>query len=709
MLPYIEHDVTNVYSLNSLHLYRKPNEKTMKTKLCRTTLYCLCCFILIQPIAGNQANDTHEGVLHINKQKTHKVSRVKYGFHYEEIGMIGEGALHAELIRNRSFEEATPPADLAVKNGLYQDVPNPRGKNKDVFHVDPLIGWSTYPLSYAPIFISRTEENPLNKENRYSMLVNVTDDITNSPGAMILNRGYYGMNLRKEVSYHLSMYIKSKNYTDPLQVMLVDEQGKPVSTPLILDVKGKEWIKLTGILKSDQDVKRGMLAIQPLGKGQFQLDVVSLFPSDTWDNGKSVFRADIMQNLKEYAPDFIRFPGGCIVHGVNEATMYHWKKTIGPIENRPGQWSKWAPYYRTDGIGYHEFYELCEYLGADAMYVIPTGMICTGWVRQKSPWNFIQPDVDLDAYIQDALDAIEYAIGPVASKWGALRAKNGHPAPFPLKYIEIGNEDFGPVYWERYEKIYQALHKQYPDLIYIANSIIGKENDDKRIDIAKFINPENVKVFDEHHYQPIEWACKQHYRFDNYKRGVADLFIGELGIDGKYPYNLLASGAVRMSIERNGDMNPLLAERPVMRHWDFMEHRQLQSMLLNGVDCSIKTSFYYLSKMFRDHTFDVCLDASIQGMKGLQNVFVTVGYDSESKEYILKLINLRKQEVTLQTAVNGFGKNVQAQKIRLSLEPGKNNTPETPEAVKPVQSAVTLNLNKDLKLEASSMIVYRFK
>ena len=404
MLPYIEHDVTNVYSLNSLHLYRKPNEKTMKTKFCRTAVYCLCCFMFIQPITGSQVNDTHEGVLHIDKQKTRKVSRVQYGFHYEEIGMIGEGALHAELVRNRSFEEATPPADLAVKNGLYQNVPNPRGKNKDVFHVDPLIGWNTYPLSYTPIFISRTEENPLNKENKYSMLVNVTEDIANNPEAMILNRGYYGMNLRKEVSYHLSMYIKSKNYTALLQVMLVDEQGKPVSTQLVLDVKGKEWTKLTGTLKPDKDVKRGMLAIQPLGKGQFQLDVVSLFPSDTWDNGKSVFRADIMQNLKEYAPDFIRFPGGCIVHGVNEATMYHWKKTIGPIENRPGQWSKWAPYYRTDGIGYHEFYELCEYLGADAMYVIPTGMICTGWVKQSSPWNFIQPDVDLDAYIQDALE-----------------------------------------------------------------------------------------------------------------------------------------------------------------------------------------------------------------------------------------------------------------------------------------------------------------
>ncbi len=361
------------------------------------------------------------------------------------------------------------------------------------------------------------------------MLVNVTADIVSNPEAMILNRGgYYGMNLKKDLYYNLSLYVKSLNYSASLQIMLVDEQGgKPVSAPIVLDAKDKEWVKMSGTLKPDRNVKRGgMLAIRPLAVGKFQLDVVSLFPSDTWDSGRSIFRADIVQNLKEYAPDFIRFPGGCIVHGVNEATMYHWKKTIGPTENRPGQWSKWAPYYRTDGIGYHEFYELCEYVGADAMYVTPTGMVCTGWVREKSFWNFIQPEVNLDAYIQDALDAIEYAIGPVTSKWGALRAQNGHPKAFPLKYIEIGNEDFGPVYWERYEKIYQALHKQYPDLIYIANSIIGKENTDKRIDIAKFVNPKNVKVFDEHHYQPVEWACKQHYRFDEYERGVADLFIG---------------------------------------------------------------------------------------------------------------------------------------------------------------------------------------
>lgn len=516
-----------------------------------------------------------------------------------------------------------------------------------MFQADPLIGWTTYPLSYTPVFISRTDENPMSGENKYSMLVNVTEDIANHPDALILNRGYYGMNLKTDTSYRLSLFLKNRNYSAPLRVFLVDEWGQRVSNVIEVNVGNRDWTKYTGELKPEKNVRRGMFAIQPMSKGQFQIDVVSLFPSDTWNDGKSVFRKDIVQNLKEFSPSFIRFPGGCIVHGVNEETMYHWKKTLGPIENRPGQWSKWAPYYRTDGIGYHEFYELCEYVGADAMYVMPTGMICSGWVKQSPQWNFRHIDVDLDAYIQDALDAIEYAIGDTTTKWGAERAKNGHPAPFPLKYIEIGNEDFGPVYWERYEKIYQALSAKYPDLIYIANSVIrvvGRENDDKRKDIPNFVNPKNVKVFDEHYYNSIEWACEQHYRFDNYKRGVADLFIGELGINGKYPYNLLATGAIRMSIERNGDLNPLFAERPVMRHWDFLEHRIFLPMLINGVDSSVKTSFFYLAKMFRDNTFDVCLDAAIKDIEGLQNIFVTMGYDTASKQYILKLINLQDKK-----------------------------------------------------------------
>lgn len=670
-------------------------------------------FTLPLAYGGDFSLSSFDGTLYINKSKTRKVTPVKYGFHYEEIGMMGEGALHAELVRNRSFEEATPPAGLSVKNGIYENVPAPHSnEKKKVFQVDPLIGWTTYPLSYAPVFISRTDENPMSAENKYSMLVNVTEDIASYPDALILNRGYYGMNLRTDTSYRLSLFLRNKNYSAPLRLFLVDELGRQVSNVIELNVENRGWTKYTGELKPRKNIQRGMLAIQPMSKGQFQVDVVSLFPSDTWNEGKSIFRKDIVRNLKEFSPDFIRFPGGCIVHGVNEETMYHWKKTIGPIENRPGQWSKWAPYYRTDGIGYHEFYELCEYVGADAMYVISTGMVCSGWVKQNPRWNFRHIDVDLDAYIQDALDAIEYAIGDTTTTWGAERAKNGHPAPFPLKYVEIGNEDFGPVYWERYEKIYQALSAKYPDLVYIANSVIrvaGKENDDKRKDIPNFVNPKNVKVFDEHYYNSIEWACKQHYRFDNYKRGVADLFIGELGIGGKYPYNLLATGAIRMSVERNGDLNPLFAERPVMRHWDFLEHRALLPMLINGVDCSVRTSFFYLAKMFRDNTFDVCLEAAVKDIEGMQNIFVTMGYDTVSKQYILKLINLQDKKVTLKSEVSGFRHPVKAYKTSLVLTPGKENTPFTPDEVQPVETEVRLNLNRPLELEAASMVVYRFE
>ncbi len=662
------------------------------------------------PFTYGSNTSVPDGTLYINKSKTHKVNPVKYGFHYEEIGMMGEGALHAELVRNRSFEEATPPEGLSVKNGIYENIPAPRAKEKDVYTADPLIGWTTSPLSYAPIFINRTNIDPMSDQNKYSMLVNVTGDITNYKNAMILNRGYYGMNFDANVSYKLSLFLKNRNYSAPLRVFLVDERGSCVSNVVDFNLKDGAWAKYTAELKPEKKIERGMLAIQPLTKGQFQVDVVSLFPSDTWNDGKSVFRKDIVQNLKDFAPSFIRFPGGCIVHGVNEETMYHWKETLGPIENRPGKWSKWAPFYRTDGIGYHEFYELCEYVGADAMYVLPTGMICTGWVKQSSPWNFEQPSVDLNDYIQEALDAIEYAIGDTTTVWGAKRAQNGHPKTFPLKYIEIGNEDFGPVYWERYEKIYKALSAKYPNLIYIANSIIGKENDDKRKDIAHFPNPENVKVFDEHFYQSIEWACRQHYRFDNYKRGIADVFIGELGIDGKYPYNLLATGAVRMSMERNGDLSPLFAERPVMRHWDFMEHRITPlPMLIDGVNCSVKTSFFYLSKMFRDNTFDICVDASIKDMKGLQNIFVTMGYDTAGKQYILKLINLQDKKVSLESNVLGFKHPVKAHQTSLVLSFGKENTPDNPNLIKPVESEVTLDLNKSLELEPASMVIYRFK
>lgn len=678
--------------------------KTIQTLTCLST-----ALVLLSSATSFAQNGVTYGRLCADREATKKVAPVKYGFHYEEIGMMGEGALHAELVRNRSFEEATPPAGLAVKDGYYVDIPAPKSEMKEVYHVDPLIGWTTVPLSFSPIYISRTKENPLNAHNTYSLLVEVIEELPKGSPAMILNRGYYGMNFQKGARYNLSFFLSNIDSRKDLRLFLVDEQGNRISEELSVKAGNKAWHKVELSLTANATCKRGMLAIQPSGVGKLQLDVVSLFPEGTWDNGKSVFRADVMENLKAYGPDFIRFPGGCIVHGVNAQTMYQWKKTIGPIENRPGQWSKWAPYYRTDGIGYHEFYELCEYLGADAMYVTPTGMVCTGWVWRQEDGNYKHPDVDFDRYIQDALDAIEYAIGDVNTKWGAERARNGHPAPFPLKYVEIGNEDFGPLYWERYERMYEALHAKYPQLIYIANSIIGKENTDKRKDIKNFPDPSHVKVFDEHHYQPVKWACDEHDQFDGYTRGEADLFVGELGIDGKYPVSILATGVVRMALERNGDLNPLLAERPLMRNWDMMKHGFPRSMLINDVDCSVKTALYHVSKLFRDNRIDQYISSSVQGFKGMQKVFTTLGYDSAQKEYVLKIINLQETGVSLEPQMKGFGKWVEARKCLLRLQPGCNNTPDAPNRVEPEYGQERIHLDTPLELQPYSLVIYRFK
>jgi alpha-L-arabinofuranosidase len=664
--------------------------------------YFLSSFLCLS-LLGLHASDE---VVRIDLNKSKKVTPVKYGFHYEEIGMLGEGGLHAELIRNRGFEEANPPKGLAVKDGLYEAV-NPTGENKQVFQVDPLIGWIATPVSYSPIKMERTLRNPLNDKNPHSMAVNITDDfVAGTPGVAIHNTGYYGMNFVAGKEYRLSFYVKSNGYNGKLKFQLSNDKAECISDIKEFKPAGNEWVKYTATLKATADCKRGMLSVVPDKAGRFQLDMVSMFPADTWDNGKSIFRKDVMQNFVDYKPDFLRFPGGCVVHGVNEETMYHWKETIGDIAQRPGAWSKWAPYYRTDGLGYHEFYELCEYLGADAMYVTSAGMVCTEWVEQTGRRVFKHIHTDIDYYVNDALDAIEYAIGPVDSKWGAERAKNGHPVPFPLKYVEIGNEDFGPEYYPRYEKIASAIRAKYPQLTLIANAIIFKEEQDKRKYLADFAHPEQVKVYDEHYYQDIDWAKSSHYKFDGYDRKGPDVFIGELGIGGRYPKNILAEGVVKLSLERNGDMNPLMADRPLMRNYDFLEGRRMTPVLLHNSSNSVKTFNYYLCKMLRDNKINVNYNVDIQDQK---DVFVTAGRDAATKEYVVKVINLGDEAKNIRIEIPGLGKNKTALITELTAGPDQYNTPVSPDNVNPVVKQTKLSFPLVEKILPNSFRVYRIK
>ena len=674
----------------------------------KTIRAILCAAALLIALPGNAGLPQ----VTVKTSKAKNVSRVLYGWHYEEIGNIGDGGIYAEMVRNRNFEEANLPEDLVIENGVYRDIPGSKtNPGKHIYQIDPLVGWVTTPLGKSPIRISCTSVNPLNPQNRHSMEVHVlTDEMP--ANAAIHNRGYFGMGLNTEVTYHVSFYARADHYTGKLAFRLSDADGKPVSPKVTVSGITGDWKQYKIDLKPDRNVEDGMLSIIPVGAGRFQLDMVSMFPSNTYDGGKSVFRADILQNLVDYHPDFLRFPGGCIVHGVSEETQYWWKKTIGPLEERPGQWCKWDPHYRTDGLGYHEFMQMCEYMGCAALYVTPTGMNCGGWVPRDEDGHMNHKHTDAQRYIDDALDAIEYAIGPVDSKWGAERAKNGHPEPFPLKYIQIGNEDEGPVYMERYHEIYSALKKAYPQLRYIADSPLGPDNKEPAIDL--FPDIKEIEIWDEHYYKDVPWAVQNFHKYDTFQRRGIDLCIMELGIQnngvggrsGAYPGSILAEGVFKMMLERNADLNPIMADRPLMRNWESIERNEMQPQLLNSSTLSARTFNYWMSKMLRDNKVDKVY--AVDNTEGEQTLFVTAGYDAQQKKTVVKIINLstEPQSFILKSDKSVRGK--KAARTVVSAGPDQIVTPLTPDAVVPVEDSFVISASGQIDLPASSFTVLRW-
>ncbi len=650
-----------------------------------------------------------DGTLTIEIGKSKDVTPIQYGFHYEEIGMIGEGGLHAELVRNRALEESNMPRGLEVKGNRYVGIRGKPEGNKEVYRKDPITGWELAPGSVG-IKLSRVSSNPLNDMNPHSLWVEVEE----TAGFFAFhNTGFFGMNFEQGETYELSLYVRQNEYNGSLGIQLSDSSGMPISDIFSLKNLPHDWTRYSFTFTALRSTTDGVLRFIPNGVGNFQLDVVSLFPGNTWDAGKSIFRRDIMQNLRDYNPDFVRFPGGCIVHGCSVGTIYYWKETIGPIEERPGAWSKWAPHYRTDGFGYHEFLELCEYLEADAMFVVPTGMICTGWVPRDEEGNHIHPEVDVDAFIQNALDAIEYAIGPADSKWGSIRAENGHPAPFPLKYIELGNEDFGQTYWDRHDKFFTAIGERYPQIRIITNSRIFKDFDDKRSELPSFKNPELIEIFDEHYYKDMDWVFNSFNKFDKYDRPSPDLFIGELGINGPYPASLLGEGIINMYLERNADLNPLVADRPLMRNWNFEDPKGPRPVMLYHTSSqSFKTFNFHVSKLFRDNKIDRYIHSEWQPtrgkrMIGSRHLFSSAGIDSKTNCFILKLINLQDKSVTFDIRTGKGSFSTKAEVTVLSAEPNQFSTPRNPQAIVPHNRQQDLSNERSYELSPRSLTIIR--
>jgi alpha-L-arabinofuranosidase len=477
-----------------------------------------------------------------------------YGIFFEEINHAGEGGIYGELIRNRGFEANRLPEGM-TRDGDY--LHSPKGWIHRYSEPDSLEGWSLQLSGDARASISQVGDNPLNSENPKSMKVEVKT--LSSGNVNIINSGFWGINIEKGKTYNLSFYARcDKAFKGGVEVRLENGSGQVFSSQNITGV-GENWKKFSCTFLASGASPQGKFVISPLSRGTVWFDVVSLFPAETYKNRTNGMRKDIAQLIENIKPGFLRFPGGCIVEGATMENRVKWKNCIGDISQRPGHWVLWD-YYSSDGMGFQEYLQFCEDLGCAPMYVIPVGMSCQFRKSEHVDKDLLQP------YIDEVMDALEYAMGPVTSKWGAERSKNGHPAPFKISYIEIGNENYGPVYQGHYNYFYKAIKDKYPQLHTITCTDPAMRDPFKLTDLAGISAP--VEMIDEHFYESPDFFYKNTTRYDTYDRKGPNIYVGEYAVkkwDNTLKGNLdasLAEAAFMTGLERNADIVKLTSMAP---------------------------------------------------------------------------------------------------------------------------------------------------
>ena len=480
-----------------------------------------------------------------------------YGIFFEEINHAGDGGLYAELIQNRGFEDSSVPEGYTVKgdrifppadrtNHLTGARPHPDLSFR--WNPDPIPAWRFEQLEGSGASAELTREYPLNEASPTALKVTLPEK-----GRIALsNCGFWGMNIEKGKGYYLRMNTSNGNRFEGRAILkLVAEDGTELcNRPLAID-PDRTWCEYTGQLTATGSDPHARFVIELEGTGTLLLDYVSLFP-ETFRTLINGLRKDIAQTLEALHPAFVRWPGGCIVEGIDLSNRIEWKKTIGDPKNRPGIYDTWG-YRATMGFGYHEFLQFCEDIGAAGMFVCNAGIGCQGRVGDACR------EEDLDAFIQDALDAIDYALGDGTTEWSRKRVENGHPEPFPLQYVEIGNENWGPVYEKRYDRFYRAIKAKYPRLTLISTLGLGGQRRHERVD-----------MIDPHWYVAPEFFLSSSRLFDQQERGGYAVYVGEYAVNqqvgGGNLLGALAEAAFLSGMERNSDLVKMASYAPLLEN-----------------------------------------------------------------------------------------------------------------------------------------------
>lgn len=623
-----------------------------------------------------------------------EIQPTMYGLFFEDINYAADGGLYAELVKNRSFE-----------------------------FPQKLMGWKTF----GKVLLK--DDGPFQRNPHYVRLAYAGHQHKQTG---LDNEGFFGIGVKKGQEYRFSVWARIPEGSKPgkIRVELVntasagEQQAFAAET---LEIDTKEWKKYQVMLRPDITDAKAVLRIFLAAPQTVDLEHVSLFPADTWKGHENGLRKDLAQALVDIKPGIFRFPGGCIVEGTDLATRYDWKKSVGPVENRPLNENRWQytfshrfypDYYQSYGLGFYEFFLLSEEIGAEPLPVLSCGLACQ---FQNSDADAHVALCDLDEYVRDALDLIEFANGGIDTPWGRVRADMGHSAPFNLKFIGIGNEQWGKEYPEHLEPFVAAIRQAYPEIKIVGSS--GPDSEGKQFD---YLWPEmkrlKADLVDEHFYRPEAWFLSQGARYDNYDREGPKVFAGEYACHGKgkkwnHFHAALLEAAFMTGLERNADIVHMATYAPLFAHVEGWQWRP--DMIWYDNLNSVRTVSYHVQQLYATHkgtnVLPLTMDkVPVTGAEGQNGLFASVVYDKDTEEYIVKVVNTSDKVQPLTLKFDGLKKKETlsgGRCIKLtSAEPDKDNTLENPSAIVPRESALLVSgQSLNAELEANTFAIYILK
>lgn len=636
---------------------------------------------------------TNELVIQARKPGA-EIQPTMYGLFFEDINYAADGGLYAELVKNRSFE-----------------------------FPQHFMGWKTFGK------VSLKDDGPFERNPHYVRLAYAGHPHKQTG---LDNEGFFGIGIKKGAEYRFSVWARVAEGETPAKIRVeladtksMNEQQAFVAADVTVD--SKEWKKYQVILKPEVTNPKAILRIFLASRQTVDLEHISLFPVDTWQGHENGLRKDLVQALADIKPGVFRFPGGCIVEGTDIASRYDWKKSVGMVENRPLNENRWQytfphrffpDYYQSYGLGFYEFFQLSEEIGAEPLPVLSCGLACQ---FQNPNMDAHVPLCDLESYIQDALDLIEFANGAVDTPWGKIRADMGHPAPFNLKLIGIGNEQWGKEYPEHLVPFVKAIRKKYPDI-----KIVGSSGPDSEGEQFDYLWPEmkslKADLVDEHFYRPEAWFLSQGARYDNYDRKGPKVFAGEYACHGKgkkwnHFHASLLEAAFMTGLERNADIVHMATYAPLFAHVEGWQWRP--DMIWFDNLNSVCTVSYYVQQLFATHKGTNVLSLTmnkkpVTGAEGQNGLFASAVCDKNKNEIIVKVVNTSGKKQSLSLIFNGLKKKEVlsgARCIKLSSTGmDKDNTIENPLAIIPQETSLDVNghtLNVDL--EPVTFAVYILK